>query len=129
MITHRTKWAVFFPAATIAALWLASRSTATPPAAAEDQPPRELMFTPVKIDGPVHDPARHTYWFGPFAECASILDIDGDGKPDIAAGRNYYIAPGWKKYPDYRDGAQTNGPDVDDNYESTMDVITTDAWT
>src|ERR1017187_1088593 len=35
-----------------------------------------------KIDGPVHDPARHTYWFGPFAECSSILDINGDGKLD-----------------------------------------------
>jgi len=66
------------------------------------------MFIRVKIDGPVHDPARHTYWFGPFAECASILDIDGDGKLDIAAGRNYYIAPGWKKYSDYRDGATHN---------------------
>lgn len=116
------KWAMLACAACIAALWLANRSTAAPPAPAEDQPPRELLFQPVKIDGPVHDPARHTYWFGPFAECASILDIDGDGKLDIAAGRNYYIAPGWKKYTDYRDGAQINGPDVDDNYESTMDV-------
>src|ERR1700720_281026 len=85
------------------------------------EPPRELVFVPVKIDGPVHDPARHTYWFGPFAECSSILDINGDGRPDIAAGRNYYLAPNWTKYADYRDGAQTNGPDVDDNYESTVD--------
>jgi hypothetical protein len=84
--------------------------------------PKELLFVPVKIDGPVHDPAKHTFWFGPFAECSSVLDIDGDGKLDIAAGRNYYLAPNWTKHSDYRDGAETNGPDVDDNYEGTMDV-------
>src|SRR5260370_287041 len=76
----------------------------------------------MKIDGPVHDRAKHTYWFGPFAECSSLLDVDGDGKLDIAAGRNYYTAPNWTKHADYRDGAATNGPDVDDNYEGTMDV-------
>ena len=95
-----------------------SSSQAAEPMAA----PKEVLFVPVKIDGPVHDPARHTYWFGPFAECSSVLDINGDGKLDIAAGRNYYIAPNWTKYSDFRDGAATNGPDVDDNYEGTMDV-------
>jgi hypothetical protein len=85
-------------------------------------PSRELLFVPVKIDGPVNDPARHTYWWGPFAECSSVLDINGDGLPDIAAGRNYYIAPKWTRYADYRDGAATNGPDIDDNFEGTMDV-------
>jgi hypothetical protein len=89
---------------------------------AVDDAPKDLQFKLVKIDGPVHDPARHTYWFGPFAECSSILDINGDGKPDIAAGRNYYLAPNWTKHADFRDGAATNGPDVDDNYEGTMDV-------
>lgn len=90
--------------------------------AATAQAPRELMFTPVKVDGPVHDPAKHTYWYGPFAECSSVLDINGDGKLDIAAGRNYYLAPDWKKVSGYRTGAATNGPDVDDNYEGTIDV-------
>ena len=89
---------------------------------AMDDAPRELVFEPVRIDGPVHNPAKHTFWFGPFAECSSVLDINGDGKIDIAAGRNFYIAPDWKKYADYRDGAETNGPDVDDNYEGTLDV-------
>ena len=89
---------------------------------AVDDAPKELLFVPRKIDGPVHDPAQHTYWFGPFAECATVLDINGDGKPDLAAGRNYYLAPGFEKVTDYREGAETNGPDVDDNYEGTMDV-------
>ncbi len=83
---------------------------------------REVLFVPVKIDGPVHDPSRFTFWFGPYAECSSVLDINGDGRLDIAAGRNYFIAPKWTKYADYRDGAATNGPDVDDNYEGSMDV-------
>ena len=30
----------------------------------------EPIFVPVKVDGPVHDPANHSYWFGPFSEQA-----------------------------------------------------------
>ena len=108
----------------LAACCCAALGCSTVGRAADSPPdaPRELLFTPVRIDAPVHDPARHTYWFGPFAECTSVLDVNGDGKLDIAAGRNYYLAPDWKKVTDYRDGAATNGPDVDDNYEGTMDV-------
>jgi len=31
----------------------------------------EILFTPVKVDGPVHDPADQTYRFGPFCKSAS----------------------------------------------------------
>lgn len=82
----------------------------------------EPILVPVKIDGPVHDPAKHSYWFGPFSECCSVLDVDGDGDLDIAAGRNWYEAPDWKKYKDFRDDAAANGPETDDNSEFAMDV-------
>ena len=49
-------------------LWcVMSPSAGSPPADAVDEAPKELVFVPVKIDGPVHDPAKHTFWFGPFA--------------------------------------------------------------
>jgi hypothetical protein len=82
----------------------------------------EPILVPVKIDGPVHDPKNHTYWFGPFTECVSVLDANGDGKLDLAAGRNWYEAPDWKKHENFRDGAETNGPEIDDNSEFAMDV-------
>jgi len=82
----------------------------------------ETIFIPTKIDGPVHDPANHSYWFGPFCECASVLDVDGDGDLDIASGRNWYENPHWTKYADFRDGAETNGPETDNNSEFAMDV-------
>ena len=80
------------------------------------------MFIPVKIDGPVHDPANHTYWFGPFPESVALIDMNGDGKLDIANGRNWYEAPNWVKHTNYRDGAETFGPITDDGGEAVLDV-------
>ena len=85
-------------------------------------PGAEQLFIPVKIDGPVHDPAKNSFWFGPFSECCSVADFNGDGKPDIAAGRNWYEAPDWKKHENFRDGAETNGPETDCNSEFALDV-------
>ena len=88
----------------------------------------EPVLVPVRIDGPVHDPPNHTYWYGPFCECVSVADFDQDGDLDLAAGRNWYEAPDWKKHADFRDGAETNGPEIDDNSEFAMDVDR-DGWT
>jgi hypothetical protein len=48
--------------------------------------------------------------------------MDGDGNLDIACGRNWYEAPNWIKHTNFRDGAETNGPEIDDNSEFAMDV-------
>src|SRR5215831_17931176 len=67
-----------------------------------------LFLTLGQKRGPAPEQARHAYWFGPFAECSFTLDIDNDGKVDIAAGRNYYLAPNCTKHSDYHDGAPNN---------------------
>ena len=118
----KTRCLLTTAAACVCVSCFAPRSSNNPPADTPGETPKEILFVPVKIDGPVHNPAKHTYWWGPFAECSSVLDINGDGLLDIAAGRNYYIAPKWTKYAGFREGAATNGPDIDDNFEGTMDV-------
>jgi hypothetical protein len=100
---------------------------------AEEQRP-ELVFVPVKIDGPAHDPANHTYWFGPFAEAVAVFDVDGDGDLDFTCGKNWYentgtsgTVPGfetvkWVKHADFRDDADVFGAITDDGGEVALDV-------
>lgn len=97
-----------------------------PPPQASAQP-TEIIFKPVKIDGPVHDPTQNSYWYGPFSETASVLDVDRDGDYDIAAGNNWYEAPLWIKHADYRSGADRNGPETESNSEFALDV-NGDGW-
>lgn len=73
-----------------------------PPAIASPPVP---VFLPVKIDGPVHNPAIGSYWYGPFNESCSLVDVNGDGRLDITCGVHWYEAPRWNKHPHYFDGA------------------------
>lgn len=56
--------------------------------------PPEPVFVPIKIDGPVPDPAIGGYWYGPFNESCSLVDVNGDGWLDITCGVNWYENPG-----------------------------------
>ncbi|HID75047.1 MAG TPA: VCBS repeat-containing protein [Planctomycetaceae bacterium] len=66
----------------------------------------EPVFIPIKIDGPVHNPAIGSYWYGPFNESCSLVDVNGDGRLDITCGVNWYEAPKWKKHRYYFQGAE-----------------------
>jgi type 1 glutamine amidotransferase len=64
------------------------------------------VFIPIKIDGPIHNPAIGSYWYGPFNESCSLVDVNGDGRLDITCGVNWYEAPRWKKHRSYFEGAE-----------------------
>jgi hypothetical protein len=65
----------------------------------------EVVFLPIKIDGPVHRPAIGSYWYGPFNESCSLVDMNGDGRLDVSCGVNWYEAPRWTKHRAYFAGA------------------------
>ena len=50
----------------------------------------------------------------------ALIDMNGDGKLDIACGRNWYEAPNWVKHTNYRDGAETFGPITDDGGDAGL---------
>lgn len=90
-----------------------------PPAATM---PPEPVFVPVKIDGPVHDPAAGSYWYGPFNESCSLVDVNGDGKLDITCGVHWYEAPTWKKHSYYFEGAEDRNFLHTHCHETALDV-------
>ena len=68
--------------------------------------PPEPVFVPIKIDGPVQDPSIGSYWYGPFNESCSLVDVNGDGLMDITCGVNWHENPGprggkWTKHACY----------------------------
>lgn len=80
------------------------------------------VFVPVKIDGPNHDPANGTFWYGPFSEGSAVFDVNGDGTLDITCGSNWYEGPHWTKHESYRENATVHGEYVNNNGEFAANV-------
>ncbi|MBM3335098.1 VCBS repeat-containing protein, partial [Candidatus Sumerlaeota bacterium] len=74
--------------------------------AADSEFAGEPVFIPIKIDGPANNPAIGSYWYGPFNESCSLVDVNGDGRLDITCGVNWYEAPKWKKHRYYFEDAE-----------------------
>ncbi|MDZ7618526.1 MAG: FG-GAP-like repeat-containing protein [Patescibacteria group bacterium] len=98
--------------------------------------PPKPVFIPVKIDGPKHDPAKGSYWYGPFNESCSLVDMNGNGRLDVTCGVNWYENPGpaggqWTKHANYFEGAadrpftHTHCDELamDVNRDGLMDVV------
>ncbi|MFC1693348.1 FG-GAP repeat domain-containing protein [Candidatus Latescibacterota bacterium] len=83
----------------------------------------EPIFIPVKIDGPVHDPDNDTFWYGPFNEGHSVLDVNGDGTLDITCGANWYEGPDWIKHEGFRDKDVVCEFPLDVNKDGRMDIV------
>lgn len=84
--------------------------------------PPEPVFIPIKIDGPMNNPAIGSYWYGPFNESCSLVDVNGDGEVDITCGVNWYEAPKWKKHACYFEGAEQRNFLYGHCDETAMDV-------
>jgi hypothetical protein len=83
---------------------------------------KEPVFVPFKIDGPVHAPEKGSFWYGPFSEGAAVFDVNGDGKPEITCGANWYEGPDWKKHEGFRPSASIHGEFVNNCGEYAVDV-------
>ncbi|MBN1443094.1 MAG: VCBS repeat-containing protein [Planctomycetes bacterium] len=83
---------------------------------------KEPIFVVYKIDGPAHDPARQTYWYGPFSEGSAVFDVNGDGVLDITCGPNWYEGPDWKKHEGFRPSASVKGEYINNCGEYAVDV-------
>lgn len=97
--------------AILAILFLSTNATALEP-----------IFVPIKIDGPEHNPAEQTFWYGPFSEGCAVIDVNGDGKLDITSGQNWYEAPDWKKHTGLRPGAERSGEFISNSGEYAVDL-------
>ena len=84
--------------------------------------PPEPVLIPIKIDGPVNNPSIGSYWYGPFNESCSLVDVDGDGQMDITCGVNWYKGPKWTKHQYYFEGAEERNFLYGHCDETAMDV-------
>jgi hypothetical protein len=80
------------------------------------------IFIPFKLDGPVHDPAKGSFWYGPFSEGSAVFDVNGDGHLDITCGANWYEGPKFIKHESFRDHATAHGEFVNNCGEYPVDV-------